>query len=93
MIFHEIASVMIPDKITDNLVSLLKVSYKNKISISVESLYRFKENQKGRKRSNTRIHYKIPTKTFEGVRVQSAGNLRMNEVSKSRDFYFQKHIF
>ena len=37
-------SVMISDEITDSLVSLLKVSYKNITFISVESLYYFKEN-------------------------------------------------
>ena len=48
----------------DSLVSLLKGNRKNKISISVEQLYRFKENRKGRKRSNKRIHHKIPAKTY-----------------------------
>ena len=37
-------SVMIANDITDTLVSLMKFSCKNKISISVESLYRFIEN-------------------------------------------------
>ena len=60
-------SVMISDEITDSLVFLLKVSSKNKISISMESLYYFKENQKGRKRNDRRIHYKISAETFEGV--------------------------
>ena len=67
-------SVVISDEITDSLVSLLKVSYKNKISISMESLYYFKENQKGRKRSERRIRYKIPAKTFKECSLQSAGN-------------------
>ena len=58
---------MISDEITDSLVFLLKVSSKNKISISVESLYYFKENQKGRKRSDICIHYKISAETSEGV--------------------------
>ena len=44
MIFHEIATVMISDEITDSLISLLKVNYKNKICFSVQSLYRFTEN-------------------------------------------------
>ena len=79
-------SVMISDEITDSLVFLLKVSSKNKIFISVESLYYFKENQKGRKRSDRRIHYKISAETFEGVskaRETLACVLsRMHEVSK-----------
>ena len=66
---------MISDEIIDSLVSLLKVGYKNKISISVESLYYFKDNQKGRKRSDRRIHYKIPTKMFEGVQSSKRGKL------------------
>ena len=36
-------SVMISDEITDSLVSLLKINYKNKICFSVQSLYRFTE--------------------------------------------------
>ena len=88
-------SVMISDEITDNLVFLLKVSSKNKISISVESLYYFKENQKGKKRSDRRIRYKISAGTFEGVskaRETLACVLsRMHEVSKVERF--QKYIF
>ena len=70
-------SVMISDKITDSLVSLLKVSYKNKISVSVESLYYCKENQKGRKRSERRTRYRIPAKTFKECSLESAGNSRV----------------
>ena len=40
---------MVSDEITDSLFSLLKVRYKDKSSISAESLYYFKENQKGEK--------------------------------------------
>ena len=36
-------SVMISDEIIDSFVSLLKISSKNKISISLESLYHFTE--------------------------------------------------
>ena len=88
-------SVMISDEITDSLVFLLKFSSKNKISVSVESLYYFKENQKGRKRSDRRIHYKISAETSEGVskaRETLACVLSlMNEVSKVERF--QKYIF
>ena len=69
-------SVKISDEITDSLVSLLKISNKNKIFNTVESLYYLKENQKGRKRSDTRIHYKLPTKTFEGGQSPKCGKLR-----------------
>ena len=94
-------SVMISDEITDSLVSLLIVSYKNKIFISVELLYYFKENQKGRKRSDRHIHYKIPTKTFEGVQFAKARETlacvrsRMNEVSQveSEIFVFRNTFF
>ena len=83
-------NVMISDEITDSLVFLLKVSSKNKISISVESLCYFKENQKGRKRSGGRIHYKISAEIFEEVskaRETLACVLScMNEVSKVERF-------
>ena len=86
---------MISDEITDSLVFLLKVSSKNKISVSVESLYYFKENQKGGKRSDRRIHYKISAETSEGVskarETLACVLLRMNEFSKVERF--QKYIF
>ena len=66
--------VMISDEITDSLVSLLKVSLKNKISVSVKSLYYCKENQKGKKRNERRIRYRIPAKTFKEYSLESAGN-------------------
>ena len=50
----------------------LKVRYKDKSSISAESLYYFKENQKGRKRSERHIRYKIPTKAVSKARVTLA---------------------
>ena len=64
-------SVKISDEITDNLVSLLKVSYIIIISISVEPLCSFKENQKGRKRSDRHIRYKI----FERVQSPKRGKV------------------
>ena len=86
---------MISDEITDSLVFLLKVSSKTKISISVKSLYYFKKNQKWRKRSDRRIHYKISAEFFEGVskaRETLACVLsRMHEVSKVERF--QKYFF
>ena len=86
---------MISGEITESLVFLLKVSSKNKIPINVESLYYFKENQKGRRRSDRRIHYKTSAETFEGVskaRETPASVLsRMHEVSKVERF--PKYIF
>ena len=91
---------MISEEITNSLVSLLvKVSSKNDIFISVESLYYFKENQKGRKRCDRHIHLKIPTKTFEGVQSQKRGKTpacvrsRMNEVSQVERYLFSKVCF
>ena len=91
-------SVMISDEITDSLVSLLKVSYKNKISISVESLYYFKENQKGRKRSERRIRYKFLPKLLRSAVSKARGTLacvrsRMNEVSQVERFLSLKTYF
>ena len=61
----------------------------------MESVYYFKENQMGRKRSDRCIHYKISAETSEGVskgRETLACVLsRMNEVSKVERF--QKYIF
>ena len=56
-------SVMISDEIKDSLVSLLKVSC-------------FIESQKGRKRSDSSIIYKIPAKTYllKECGLPSAGN-------------------
>ena len=69
-------SVMISVEITDCLVSVLKVSYKNKISMSVESLYYFTENQKRENEATDAcIHNKISTKTFEGVQSAKRGKL------------------
>ena len=69
-------SIMILDEITDSLICLLKVNYKtDKIFISVESLYYFKENQNERKRSDRHIHYKIPPKSFERVQSPKCGIL------------------
>ena len=56
-------SVIVSVEMTDSLVSLVKVGCKNNISISEELLYRFKENEKRRKRSDTRNHLPI-----EGMR-------------------------
>ena len=81
---------MISDEITDSLVSLLKVSYKNKISISVESLYYFKENQKWRKPKRTD---KIPAKTLQSAGTLACVRSRMNWSFSSQEIFVFKNIF
>ena len=75
-------SVVVSDEITVSLISLLKVICKIKLSISVESLYRFKENQKGRKRSDTHtLQNSRQNLSFERVRSPEL-----------RDFVFKTHF-
>ena len=56
----------------------------------MESLYYFKENRKGRKRSDRHIHYKILTKRLKKCSLQSAGN---SEVSQVKRYLFLKIHF
>ena len=86
-------SVMISDDITDSLASLLKVSYQNKIFISVESLHYFKENQKGRKRSDRHIITKFLPKRFKARKALACVRSCLNEVSQIERYLFSKvHI-
>ena len=74
---------MISDENTDSLVCLLKVSYQNKILISVELLYYLTENQKRGKRSERHIDDKDPAKTAVSKAREALACVRsrMNEVS------------
>ena len=95
------------DSIMIGLISLLKVSCKSIISISMDSLYRITENGKGRKQSYTCIHYKSSPKTYllkvyvrsskRGKRaracVRACVGSRMNEVSQVKKFLFSKIQF
>ena len=92
MIFHEIGTVL------RQFGFSLESQLQNKISISVESLYYFKENQKGRKRSDRRIHFKIPAKTLRSAFSKAPETLacvrsRMNEVFQVERFLSSKMQF
>ena len=85
-------SVMISDEITDSLVSVLKVSYKNKIFISVESLYYFKENQKGKNEATDTFITKFPPKRLKECSFQSAGNSSVRAFTRESSISSQEII-
>ena len=83
-------SVMISDEITDSLVSLLKVNYKNIICFSMQSLYRFTENWKRRLKEVTTysLQYSRQTGLLKEWRSpKRAGNLCARTFPEQRSLF------